>query len=97
MFGSIGFESRELDKNCILKASETLHCTDTRFVEREKKGGSTASRKLTASSAAVACPGCLFVYLFGLWILLAFKTEKGVGHSQPKYWWQPGINWTCFD
>ena len=60
--GSIGFEAKELDYNYILKISETLHCKETPFAEREK-GGSTASQKHTSLSAALGCPVCLFVCL----------------------------------
>ena len=32
--GSIGFEAQELDNNCVLKISGTIHCTDTHLVEK---------------------------------------------------------------
>ena len=35
--GSVSFKAPEFDNNYVLNLSETIHCTETHFVEREKK------------------------------------------------------------
>ena len=65
----------------------TAFWRNLKFSPREKKGGSTASQKQALQSPVLAAV-CSFI-LFGLWILLTFKTEddrEGGGDFEWKHY-----------
>ena len=58
--GSVSFKAPEFDNNYALNLSETIHCTETHFVEREKRRQHSFAETYV-TSATVGCPVCLFV------------------------------------
>ena len=62
--GSVSFKAPEFDNNYALNLSETIHCTETHFVEREKRRQhSFAESYVTSATVPSVCQGLGFFWL----------------------------------